>query len=77
MVSWDGVMSLLAEMLAAAVVWLSSFALCQFGVAVETRARPDAAQSQGAKTVARSPRGELPKLSPIAATAPSVPQCEA
>lgn len=69
-------MGFLAEMLAAAVVWLSSFALCQFGVAVETRA-PQAARPQASKTVARSPRDALPKLTPIAATTPTVPQCEA
>ena len=62
-------MSFLAEMLAAAVVWLSSFALCQFGVAVETRARPAAAQAPASKIVARSPRGEAAKLPPIAANA--------
>lgn len=70
-------MGFLAEILAAAVVWLSSFALGQFGVAVETRARPPADPAPAAKTVARSPRGDLPKLPPIAATAPATPQCEA
>ncbi len=70
-------MSFLAELLAATVVWLSSFALCQFGVAVEARVRSEAAPAPASKTVARSPRGDLPKLPPIAATTPATPQCEA
>lgn len=61
-------MGFLAEMLAAAVVWLSSFALCQFGVAIEPR-RAENASSPAPRTVARSPRGEATKLPPIAANA--------
>ena len=49
-------MGFLTEMLAVAVVWLSSFALCQFGVSVENRVCPHA-RSAPAKSVARSPRG--------------------
>ena len=49
-------MGFLTEMLAVAVVWLSSFALCQFGVSVEHAVCPRA-KSASAKTVARSPRG--------------------
>lgn len=46
-------MSFLAEMLAVAVVWLSSFALCQFGVVVEHAVCPQAKSSE-ARTVSRS-----------------------
>lgn len=46
-------MSFLAEILAVAVVWLSSFALCQFGVVVEHAACPHAKSSE-ARTVSRS-----------------------
>lgn len=46
-------MSFLAEMLAVVIVWLSSFALCQFGVAVEHAVCLDAKSSQ-TKTVNRS-----------------------
>lgn len=70
-------MSFLAEMLAAAVVWLSSFALCQFGVAIETHVRAAPAPTQSSKTVSRSPRGDVPKLSPIAARTTATPSCEA
>jgi len=58
-------MGFLTEMLAVAVVWLSSFALCQFGVSVEHGVCPHA-KSAAARTVARSPRG-----APIAVNAPS------
>lgn len=58
-------MGFLTEMLAVAVVWLSSFALCQFGVSVEHRMCPHA-KGAVAKTVARSPRN-----APIAVNAPS------
>ncbi len=58
-------MGFLTEMLAVAVVWLSSFALCQFGVSVEHAVCPHA-KSASAKTVARSPRG-----APIAVNASS------
>ncbi len=57
-------MGFLTEMLAVAVVWLSSFALCQFGVSVEHCVCPNA-KSASARTVARSPRG-----GPIAVNAP-------
>lgn len=60
-------MGFLTEMLAVAVVWLSSFALCQFGVAVDSRACPNAKAHQ-TKTVARSPRGLAAK--PVAINAP-------
>lgn len=60
-------MAFLAEILAVAVVWLSSFALCQFGVATETRAHK-AERAHAVKTVARSPRAEVvkPKAAPTA-----------
>jgi hypothetical protein len=58
-------MGFLTEMLAVAVVWLSSFALCQFGVSVEHCVCPNA-KSASTRTVARSPRG-----APIAVNAPS------
>lgn len=61
-------MGFLTEMLAVAVVWLSSFALCQFGVAVEGRVCPHA-KSPHAKTVARSPRA-LASPTPMAGGAP-------
>lgn len=70
-------MGFLAEILAAAVVWLSSFALCQFGVAIETHVRSEPASAQASKTVSRSPRGEAPKLSPLAASGAATPSCEA
>ena len=57
-------MGFLTEMLAVAVVWLSSFALCQFGVSVENHVCPQA-RSAPAKSVARSPRS-----APIAANVP-------
>lgn len=60
-------MAFLAEILAVTVVWLSSFALCQFGVATETRGQK-ADRAHAAKTVARSPRAEAAKpQSPTAA----------
>ena len=58
-------MGFLTEMLAVAVVWLSSFALCQFGVAVDNHACPSAKAHQ-TKTVARSPRGVAVRSGPIA-----------
>jgi hypothetical protein len=61
-------MGFLTEMLAVAVVWLSSFALCQFGVAMENRVCPHAKSSAHAKTVARSPRDAV-RVSPIAVNA--------
>lgn len=63
-------MAFLAEMLAVAVVWLSSFALCQFGVATETRALK-ADRSHATKTVARSPRADAAKPRPVSSVAPS------
>nr|WP_143324418.1 hypothetical protein [Caulobacter sp. FWC2] len=57
-------MGFLTEMLAVAVVWLSSFALCQLGVSVENRVCTHT-QAAPAKSVARSPRG-----APIAVNAP-------
>ncbi|HJV42819.1 hypothetical protein [Caulobacter sp.] len=57
-------MSFLAEMLAVAVVWLSSFALCQFGVATDSRAHAKA-HGHPVKTVARTPRGAAIKPPPI------------
>nr|WP_236634319.1 hypothetical protein [Caulobacter sp. X] len=64
-------MAFLAEMLAVAVVWLSSFALCQFGVATETRAHK-AGHAHAVKTVARSPRAEAAKPRQVPTAAPSV-----
>ena len=63
-------MGVLAEMLAVAVVWLSSFALCQFGVATDSRAHAKA-HGHAVKTVARSPRGEAakPPAIPVATSA--------
>ncbi|MET3667709.1 hypothetical protein [Caulobacter sp. 1776] len=66
-------MGFLTEMLAVAVVWLSSFALCQFGVAVDHNSCPHA-KSVRAKTVARSPAA---KPAPIAANAPASPPRDA
>jgi hypothetical protein len=63
-------MAFLAEILAVAVVWLSSFALCQFGVATETRAHK-AHHAHAVKTVARSPRAENAKPRSVPAVAPS------
>lgn len=57
-------MSFLAEMLAVAVVWLSSFALCQFGVVVEHAVCPHAKSSE-ARTVSRS-RDAAVKPTPVA-----------
>lgn len=57
-------MGFLTEMLAVAVVWLSSFALCQFGVSVDHGVCPHA-KSAAARTVSRSPRA-----APIAVNAP-------
>ena len=51
-----GYMGLFTEMLAVAVVWLSSVALCPFGVNVENRVCPRA-KSASVKSVARWPRG--------------------
>jgi hypothetical protein len=61
-------MSFLAEMLAVAVVWLSSFALCQFGVAIEHAVCPHAKSSQ-ARTVSRS-RDAAVRPVPVTANAP-------
>ncbi|WP_454715350.1 hypothetical protein [Caulobacter segnis] len=68
-------MGFLTEMLAVAIVWLSSFALCQFGMAVE-QACPHAKGQAQHKTVARSPR-DLVKPLPIAVSAPAGPSREA
>nr|WP_295112175.1 hypothetical protein [uncultured Caulobacter sp.] len=68
-------MGFLTEMLAVAIVWLSSFALCQFGVAVE-QACPHAKSQTQHKTVARSPR-DLIKPMPIAVSAPAAASREA
>jgi hypothetical protein len=62
-------MGFLTEMLAVAVVWLSSFALCQFGVAVEHRACSHAKSPPQSKTVARTPR--VGKIMPVAVVAPA------
>lgn len=62
-------MSFLAEMLAVAVVWLSSFALCQFGVAVEHAVCPHAKASE-ARTVSRS-RDAASRPAPVAENKPS------
>lgn len=64
-------MGFLTEMLAVTVVWLSSFALCQFGVAVDNHSCPNA-KAHANKTVARSPRGLAGKPGPIAVNAPTI-----
>ena len=64
-------MGFLTEMLAVAVVWLSSFALCQFGVAVDHRVCPHAQPQPQSKTVARSPRAA--RIMPVAVNAPAPP----
>jgi hypothetical protein len=46
-------MSALAEFIAAIVVWLSSMALCQFGMAVEHKAK---APPKAERVIARTPR---------------------
>ena len=61
-------MSFLAEMLAVAVVWLSSFALCQFGVVVEHVVCPHAKSTQ-ARTVSRSRDAAVP-ADPVALNGP-------
>jgi len=58
-------MGFLAEILAVAVVWLSSFALCQFGVATDARGHAKAPHGHAVKTVARTPRGDATRPSPI------------
>ena len=63
-------MAFLAEMLAVTGVWLSSFALCQFGVATETRAHKSN-HAPAVKTVARSPRADAAKPEPVSAAAHS------
>ncbi len=54
-------MSLLAEILAVVIVWLSSAALGQFGIVLDTC---PLAKSTSERTVSRSPRGTAP--SPVA-----------
>lgn len=54
-------MSFLAELLALTIVWLSSMALCQFGVVIDKHPKLKPAQE---RTVTRSPR--LPITAPIA-----------
>ena len=61
-------MSFLAEMLAIVVVWLSSVALGQFGIVLDTC---PLAKATSERTVSRSPRGSAP--SPVA----MVPQSRA
>ncbi len=69
-------MGFLTEMLAVAVVWLSSFALCQFGVTVEGRVCPHAGSAH-VKTVARSPRDVAVKAAPVAINAPQTTRRDA
>ena len=64
-------MAFLAEILAVAVVWLSSFALGQFGVATEARGHK-ADRAHAGKTVARSPRADAAKPQSPAAAPPQV-----
>jgi len=52
-------MSILAELLAIAVVWLSSLSLCQFGVVLDHHPKVEAVQP---RTVARTPRPVVEKL---------------
>ncbi|WP_425999706.1 hypothetical protein [Caulobacter sp. DWR1-3-2b1] len=54
-------MSFLAEILAIVVVWLSSVALGQFGIVLDTC---PLTKSTSERTVSRSPRGSMP--SPVA-----------
>lgn len=61
-------MSFLAEFLAVTVVWLSSVALGQFGVALDQCPRAKPTQ---ARTVSRLPRE--PIQSPVAATPRAAP----
>lgn len=60
-------MSFLAELLAVAVVWLSSFALCQFGVVVDHAVRPHTKPPE-ARTVNRS--RDVSQPPPIAVIGP-------
>jgi hypothetical protein len=61
-------MSFLAEMLAVVVVWLSSFALGQFGLAVDHCGCPKAHRTE-ARTVTRSPHADNSRPAPVAVTA--------
>lgn len=70
-------MGFLGEMLAVAVVWLSSFALCQLGVAVDGHVCPHDKNAPAAKTVARSPRALAVKAAPMAVNAPRTAAREA
>jgi hypothetical protein len=69
-------MGFLTEMLAVAIVWISSFALCQFGVAIE-QACPHAKSQAQHKTIARSPRDMVIRTMPIAVSAPAGPSRDA
>jgi hypothetical protein len=69
-------MGFLTEILAVAIVWVSSFALCQFGVAIE-QACPHAKNQAQHKTIARTPRGMAIKPMPIAVNAPASPSRDA
>lgn len=62
-------MAFLAEILAVTVVWLSSFALCQFGMTTDTHVRKTA-HGHAVKTVARSPRAETSKPPPVSIAPP-------
>lgn len=64
-------MSFLAELLALTVVWLSSLALCQFGVVIDKHPRLKPVQE---RTVSRSPRAPITvpvALCPGPATTPT------
>ncbi|MDB5455563.1 MAG: hypothetical protein JWP92_1148 [Caulobacter sp.] len=52
-------MSILAELLAIAIVWLSSLSLCQFGVTLDRHPRVEAVRQ---RTVVRTPPPTLEKL---------------
>ncbi len=63
-------MSFLAEMLAVVVVWLSSVALGQFGILLDTS---PIAKSPPERTVSRSPRGSVQSPAPVAPQSRATP----
>jgi hypothetical protein len=62
-------MGFLAEMLAILVIWLSSLALGQFGVAVDKKPLPKPSHERSERAVQRSPR--TPIRVPVAAAPPA------
>jgi len=61
-------MGFLAEMLAVLVIWLSSVALGQFGVAVDKKPLPKPTHERSERAVPRSPRTSI--RVPVAAAPP-------